>query len=91
MHLIREMGQIGAFGPFIPEEYGGPGLDYISCGLIMQELERGTPAIGCFGLTEPNHGPDPDSMKRTRSKHPTGSCPISRNHLVHLNGLDLRK
>lgn len=100
MHLIREMGQIGAFGPFIPEEYGGPGLDYISYGLIMQELERGDSGIrsmasvqsslvmfpifsygteeqkkrylpslatgeliGCFGLTEPNHGSDPGSMK----------------------------
>jgi glutaryl-CoA dehydrogenase len=31
----------GAFGPYIPEEYGGAGLDQISYGLIMQELERG--------------------------------------------------
>jgi glutaryl-CoA dehydrogenase len=87
------------FGPFIPEEYGGPGLDYTSYGLIMQELERGDSGIrsmasvqtslvcfpiwkfatekqkqkwlprlvsgeiiGCFGLTEPNHGSDPGSM-----------------------------
>lgn len=100
MHLVKELGQIGAFGPFIPEEYGGPGLDYISYGLIMQELERGDSGvrsmasvqsslvmfpvyaygteeqkkkylprlatgelIGCFGLTEPNHGSDPGSMK----------------------------
>lgn len=97
--LIKQLGQIGAFGPFIPEQYGGAGLDYISYGLIMQELERGDSGIrsaasvqsslvmypiwefgseeqkmkylpklatgeimGCFGLTEPNHGSDPSSM-----------------------------
>lgn len=98
-HLVKEMGELGAFGPFIPEEYGGPGMDYVSYGLIMQELERGDSGIrsmasvqtslvmfpiwkfgteeqkkkylpklitgeliGCFGLTEPNHGSDPGSM-----------------------------
>ncbi len=97
--LIKEMGELGMFGPFIPEEYGGPGLDYTSYGLIMQELERGDSGIrsmasvqtslvcfpiwkfaseeqkqkwlprlvsgeliGCFGLTEPNHGSDPGGM-----------------------------
>jgi len=44
-HLIQGLGEIGAFGPFIPEEYGGAGLDYISYGLIMQELERGDSGI----------------------------------------------
>ena len=44
-HLIKEMGEIGAFGPFIPEKYGGSGLDQISYGLIMTELERGDSAI----------------------------------------------
>ncbi|MDW8333880.1 MAG: acyl-CoA dehydrogenase family protein, partial [Bacteroidia bacterium] len=39
-HLIPEMGKMGIFGPFIPVEYGGAGLDQISYGLIMQELER---------------------------------------------------
>ena len=39
-HLVRGLGEIGAFGPYIPEEYGGPGLDQIAYGLIMQELER---------------------------------------------------
>ena len=39
-HLIPGLGEIGAFGPYIPEEYGGPGLDQVSYGLIMQELER---------------------------------------------------
>jgi glutaryl-CoA dehydrogenase len=99
-HLIREMGEIGAFGPFIPEKYGGSGLDQISYGVIMTELERGDSGIrstasvqtslvmypiyafgseeqrlkylpklaagewvGAFGLTEPNHGSDPGSMR----------------------------
>ena len=44
-HLIKGLGEIGAFGPFIPEEYGGPGLDYMSYGLLMQELERGDSGI----------------------------------------------
>jgi len=39
-HLVQGLGEIGAFGPYIPEEYGGPGLDQISYGIIMQELER---------------------------------------------------
>jgi len=44
-HLVRELGEIGAFGPYIPAKYGGSGLDQISYGLIMQELERGDSAI----------------------------------------------
>ena len=39
-HLIPGLASIGAFGPYIPEEYGGAGLDHIAYGLIMQELER---------------------------------------------------
>lgn len=39
--IIRKFGEIGAFGPFIPARYGGGDLDYISYGLIMQEIERG--------------------------------------------------
>ncbi|PKL81797.1 MAG: acyl-CoA dehydrogenase [Ignavibacteriae bacterium HGW-Ignavibacteriae-3] len=99
MHLVKEMGDIGAFGPFIPSEYGGSDLDHVSYGLIMQELERGDSGIrsmasvqtslvmypiytfgseeqkkkylpklaageiiGCFGLTEPDHGSDPGGM-----------------------------
>lgn len=98
-HLIKGLGEVGAFGPYIPVEYGGGGLDQISYGLIMQELERGDSGIrstasvqsslvmypiftygseeqrkkylpklatgewmGCFGLTEPDHGSDPGSM-----------------------------
>jgi glutaryl-CoA dehydrogenase len=97
--LISGLAEIGAFGPTIPEEYGGAGLDYISYGLMMQEIERGDSGIrstasvqgslvmfpiyaygsedqrkkylpklasgewiGCFGLTEPDHGSDPSSM-----------------------------
>ena len=98
-HLVPGLGEIGAFGPYIPVEYGGPGLDQISYGLLMQELERcdsglrstssvqsslvmypiwkyGTEEqkqkwlpkmatgeyIGCFGLTEPDHGSNPGGM-----------------------------
>ena len=43
--LISGLGEIGAFGPTIPVEYGGAGLDYTSYGLIMQELERGDSGI----------------------------------------------
>ena len=44
-NLMKELGKIGALGPYIPEEYGGSGLDQISYGLIMQELERGDSAV----------------------------------------------
>jgi glutaryl-CoA dehydrogenase len=43
--VIKELGDLGAFGPYIPEKYGGAGLDHISYGLIMQELERGDSGI----------------------------------------------
>lgn len=99
-NLMKQLGAIGALGPYIPEEYGGAGLDQISYGIIMQELERGDSAvrsaasvqsslvmypiysfgseeqrkkylpklasgdmIGCFGLTEPNHGSNPGGME----------------------------
>lgn len=39
-HIVKGLGEIGCFGPQIPAEYGGGGLDYISYGLAMQELER---------------------------------------------------
>jgi glutaryl-CoA dehydrogenase len=98
-HLLPGLAEIGAFGPTVPTNYGGAGLDYISYGLIMQEIERGDSGIrstasvqgslvmypifaygseeqkmhylpklasgeymGCFGLTEPDHGSDPSSM-----------------------------
>ena len=97
--IISGLAEIGAFGPYIPEEYGGAGLDQISYGLIMQEIERGDSGarstasvqsslvmypiwkygneaqrqkylpklasgefLGCFGLTEPDHGSNPGGM-----------------------------
>ena len=44
-NLMQELGKIGALGPYIPVEYGGSGLDQISYGIIMQELERGDSAV----------------------------------------------
>src|SRR5674476_663445 len=43
--IVKQMGELGCFGPTIPEEYGGGGLDYISYGLMMQELERGDSGV----------------------------------------------
>jgi len=97
--IVQQMGDLGCFGPTIPVEYGGGGLDYISYGLMMQELERGDSGVrstasvqgslvmfpiyeygseeqrkkylpklasgewlGCFGLTEPDHGSNPAGM-----------------------------
>ncbi|MBA4851178.1 acyl-CoA dehydrogenase family protein [Emticicia sp. BO119] len=40
-HIVKKFGDLGVFGPTIPVEYGGQGLDYISYGLMMQEVERG--------------------------------------------------
>ncbi|MGL4583471.1 MAG: acyl-CoA dehydrogenase family protein [Flavobacterium sp.] len=97
--LVPGLAEIGGFGPYIPTEYGGAGLDQISYGLIMQEIERGDSGIrstssvqsslvmypiwkygneeqrikylpklasgefiGCFGLTEPDHGSNPAGM-----------------------------
>lgn len=96
---IKGLAEVGAFGPYIPAEYGGAGLDQISYGIIMQELERGDSGLrstasvqsslvmfpiytygteeqkrkylpklaagdmmGCFGLTEPDHGSNPGGM-----------------------------
>lgn len=99
MQLVKGLAEIGAFGPTIPVEYGGAGLDYMAYGIIMQEIERGDSGIrsassvqgslvmypiyaygseeqrkkylprlasgeimGCFGLTEPDHGSNPGGM-----------------------------
>ncbi len=43
--IVPGLASVGAFGPYIPEEYGGSGLDQISYGIIMQELERGDSGI----------------------------------------------
>ncbi len=44
-HIVKQLGDLGCFGPTIPHEYGGGGLDYISYGLMMQELERGDSGV----------------------------------------------
>jgi glutaryl-CoA dehydrogenase len=99
VQIVKELGDLGCFGPTIPVEYGGGSLDYISYGLMMQELERGDSGVrstasvqgslvmfpiyaygseaqrkkylpklgsgewlGCFGLTEPDHGSNPSGM-----------------------------
>ena len=111
--IFREMGELGLLGPTIPEQYGGPGLNYVSYGLIAREVERvdsgyrsmasvqsslvmvpihefGTEAqkqkylpklasgeyIGCFGLTEPDHGSDPNSMV-TRAQKVAGGYQLT--------------
>lgn len=43
--LLQGLAEIGAFGPYIPQEFGGAGLDQISYGLMMMELERGDSGI----------------------------------------------
>ena len=111
--IFREMGEVGLLGPTIPPEYGGPGLNYVSYGLVAREVERvdsgyrsmmsvqsslvmvpifefGNEAtrrkylpklatgewIGCFGLTEPNHGSDPGSMV-TRARKVDGGWSLT--------------
>ncbi len=43
--IIKGLGDLGCFGPFVPQKYGGAGLDYISYGIMMQELERGDSGV----------------------------------------------
>lgn len=43
--IIKGLGEQGCFGPFVPQEYGGAGLDYTTYGLMMQELERGDSGV----------------------------------------------
>jgi glutaryl-CoA dehydrogenase len=99
VQIVKQLGDLGCFGPTVPLKYGGGGLDYISYGIMMQELERGDSGVrstasvqgslvmfpifefgseeqrnrflpklasgewlGCFGLTEPDHGSDPGGM-----------------------------
>ncbi len=111
--IFPEMGALGLLGPTIPEQYGGPGMNYVSYGLIAREVERVDSGyrsmmsvqsslvmvpihefgneetkqkylpklasgewIGCFGLTEPNHGSDPASMV-TRARKVAGGYSLS--------------
>src|SRR5580693_5390486 len=73
--IFKEMGQLGLLGATIPPEYGGGGLNYVSYGVIAREVARGE-SIGCFGLTEPNHGSDPGSMI-TRARGAAGGYSLS--------------
>src|SRR5437764_9709706 len=43
--IVKQLGELGCFGPTIPHEYGGGGMDYISYGLMMLELERGDSGV----------------------------------------------
>ncbi|TWV96806.1 acyl-CoA dehydrogenase family protein [Chitinophaga pinensis] len=43
--IIKGLGELGCFGPTIPQEYGGGGMDHIAYGLMMQELERGDSGV----------------------------------------------
>ena len=43
--IVKQLGDLGCFGPTVPVEYGGGGLDYISYGIMMQELERGDSGV----------------------------------------------
>ena len=43
--IVAQLGELGCFGPTVPTQYGGGGLDYISYGLMMQELERGDSGV----------------------------------------------
>ncbi len=45
VHLFKGLAEIGAFGPSLPQEYGGGGMDEIAYGVIMQELERGDSGV----------------------------------------------
>ncbi|MBS1738488.1 MAG: acyl-CoA dehydrogenase family protein [Bacteroidetes bacterium] len=43
--IVKQLGDLGCFGPTVPQQYGGGGLDYVSYGLMMQELERGDSGV----------------------------------------------
>ena len=43
--IVKQLGDLGCFGPTVPVEYGGGGLDYVAYGLMMQELERGDSGV----------------------------------------------
>ena len=43
--FVKGISEIGGFGPFLPEKYGGAEIDLMSYGLMMQELERGDSSL----------------------------------------------
>ena len=100
IELARRLGDMGYLGATVAEEYGGQNLDYVSYGLIVEQVGRGDSSartvvsvqtslvcgtierwgteeqkqrwlpglcsgerFGCFGLTEPDAGSDPASMR----------------------------
>ncbi|MCK6600970.1 MAG: acyl-CoA dehydrogenase family protein [Bacteroidetes bacterium] len=48
LSLIKKLGELGVFGPNLPEKYGCAGLSNIAYGLICQELERGDSGVRSF-------------------------------------------
>ena len=70
-HIINELADIGAFGPYIPEKYGGPGLDHISYGLLMQEIERGDSGIRSTASVQSSLVMYPISVSYTHLTLPT--------------------
>jgi len=65
-NLMKELGKIGALGPYIPEEYGGSGLDQISYGIIMQELGKRRFCSTFCGFCTEFSGDVPDQRIRFR-------------------------
>src|SRR5258708_35921497 len=54
--IVKQLGDLGCFGPTIPEQYGGGGLDYISYGLMIQEMERGDSGVRVIATFEVSFG-----------------------------------
>lgn len=121
-HLIARLGALGVLGANLPADYGAAGVNNVTYGLILQELERGDSGlrsfasvqgalvmypiyqygseaqrrrwlprlargevVGCFGLTEPSAGSDPDAMQ-TRARRRGGGWELSGTKMWITNG-----